>query len=174
MDFGKRIHNCRLCGCGCSFHPVARRAVAARKAPNARCGTASLAWRLAVFATLVGPGAGLWWLVGILLIPAGGIIGYQLATRVQMTQMPELVAACTRWLVWRRSSSASTPISNWAMSWRWTPEAKKGLEGFAKLLAKKDAVEISRFFKLSCSWASSSARSPSPARSLPMASLRAR
>ncbi|NSX56485.1 NAD(P)(+) transhydrogenase (Re/Si-specific) subunit beta [Parasulfitobacter algicola] len=47
---------------------------------------------LAVFATLIGPGAGLWFL-SIILIAGGGVIGYQLATRVQMTQMPELVAA---------------------------------------------------------------------------------
>ena len=45
----------------------------------------------AVLATLIGPGAGLWWL-SIILIALGAIVGYQLATRVQMTQMPELVA----------------------------------------------------------------------------------
>ena len=47
---------------------------------------------IAVFATLVGPGSGLW-LLSILLIALGGVVGWQLATRVQMTQMPELVAA---------------------------------------------------------------------------------
>ncbi len=47
---------------------------------------------LAVAATLVGPGAG-YWLLSLLMIAGGGAIGYQLATRVQMTQMPELVAA---------------------------------------------------------------------------------
>ncbi|MGJ8625501.1 MAG: NAD(P)(+) transhydrogenase (Re/Si-specific) subunit beta [Sulfitobacter sp.] len=47
---------------------------------------------LAVAATLIGPGSG-YWLLSILLIAGGGAIGYQLATRVQMTQMPELVAA---------------------------------------------------------------------------------
>jgi NAD(P) transhydrogenase subunit beta len=47
---------------------------------------------IAVFATLIGPGSGLW-LLSLLLIAAGGIIGAQLAGRIQMTQMPELVAA---------------------------------------------------------------------------------
>ena len=47
---------------------------------------------LAVFATLIGPGSGLWWL-SILLIIAGGAIGFVVAKRVQMTEMPQLVAA---------------------------------------------------------------------------------
>jgi NAD(P) transhydrogenase subunit beta len=46
---------------------------------------------IAVVATLIGPGAGLGWL-SIILIALGAVVGYQLATRVQMTQMPELVA----------------------------------------------------------------------------------
>ncbi len=47
---------------------------------------------LAVVATLIGPGSGF----GCCRSDpdrGGGAIGYQLATRVQMTQMPELVAA---------------------------------------------------------------------------------
>ena len=47
---------------------------------------------LAVAATLIGPGSG-FWLQSLILIVGGGAIGYQLATKVQMTQMPELVAA---------------------------------------------------------------------------------
>ena len=46
---------------------------------------------IAVFATIVGPGAGLW-LLSLILIAAGAAVGYQLATKVEMTQMPELVA----------------------------------------------------------------------------------
>ena len=46
---------------------------------------------IAVLATLIGPGQGLA-VVSIMLIALGAIVGYQLATKVQMTQMPELVA----------------------------------------------------------------------------------
>ena len=47
---------------------------------------------LAVAATLMGPGAGLWvW--SLILVAGGGVFGYQLATKVKMTEMPELVAA---------------------------------------------------------------------------------
>ena len=46
---------------------------------------------LAILATIVGPGQGLW-LMSLVLIAAGAAVGYQLATKVQMTQMPELVA----------------------------------------------------------------------------------
>ncbi|MCI2398138.1 NAD(P)(+) transhydrogenase (Re/Si-specific) subunit beta [Aliiroseovarius subalbicans] len=47
---------------------------------------------LAVAATLVGPGSGLW-LLSLLLIAGGGMIGYYVAQKVQMTEMPQLVAA---------------------------------------------------------------------------------
>ncbi len=46
---------------------------------------------VAVGATMVGPGSGLY-VVSLVLIALGGIVGWQLAARVQMTQMPELVA----------------------------------------------------------------------------------
>jgi H+-translocating NAD(P) transhydrogenase subunit beta len=47
---------------------------------------------LAVAATLMGPGAGLW-ILSLALIVAGGGIGWVVAQRVQMTEMPQLVAA---------------------------------------------------------------------------------
>ncbi|MGX9353733.1 NAD(P)(+) transhydrogenase (Re/Si-specific) subunit beta [Roseobacteraceae bacterium S113] len=46
---------------------------------------------IAVLATLIGPGAGLGF-ASIILIALGAAVGYQLATKVEMTQMPELVA----------------------------------------------------------------------------------
>ncbi|MDJ1009156.1 MAG: NAD(P)(+) transhydrogenase (Re/Si-specific) subunit beta [Paracoccaceae bacterium] len=46
---------------------------------------------IAVLATLIGPGQGLWAL-SLVLIAIGAVVGHQLATRVEMTQMPELVA----------------------------------------------------------------------------------
>ncbi|OBY26580.1 NAD(P)(+) transhydrogenase (Re/Si-specific) subunit beta [Leisingera sp. JC1] len=47
---------------------------------------------LAVFATLIGPGSGLW-LLSVTLIAVGGIIGWYVANKVEMTEMPQLVAA---------------------------------------------------------------------------------
>ena len=96
---------------------------------------------LAVFATLIGPGAGLWWL-SIILIAGGGAIGYQLASKVEMTQMPELVAgmhALVGLAAVFVGFNAHFELGNvMAMD----DAAKKTLEGFAALLAKKDAVEI--------------------------------
>ena len=96
---------------------------------------------LAVIATLIGPGAGLW-LLSLILIAAGGAIGYQLATRVQMTQMPELVAAMHS-LVGLAAVfvgyNAHIELGNVLLM---DDVARKGTEGFAALLAKKDSVEI--------------------------------
>ena len=47
---------------------------------------------LAVAATLYGPGAGNW-LISVVMIAVGGAIGWFVAQRVQMTEMPQLVAA---------------------------------------------------------------------------------
>ena len=96
---------------------------------------------LAVVATLIGPGAG-FGLLSLILIAAGGAIGYQLATRVQMTQMPELVAAMHS-LVGLAAVfvgyNAHIELGNvLAMD----EVARASTEGFAALLAKKDSVEI--------------------------------
>jgi len=96
---------------------------------------------LAVFATLVGPGAGLWWLSGILII-LGGLIGMQLAQRVQMTQMPELVAAMHSLV----GLAAVFVGFNAEMTINAVEAAKavgETLDGtFALLVAKKEPIEI--------------------------------
>ena len=96
---------------------------------------------LAVLATLMGPGAGLW-LLSLLLVAAGGTIGVYIAQRVQMTEMPQLVAAMHS-LVGLAAVfvgfNAHFELGNvLAMD----EAAKKATEGFAALLAKKDSVEI--------------------------------
>ncbi|ATQ57321.1 NAD(P)(+) transhydrogenase (Re/Si-specific) subunit beta [Paracoccus yeei] len=50
------------------------------------------AMALAVVATLIGPGYGNWG-ISLLMLAVGGAIGWVVAKRVQMTEMPQLVAA---------------------------------------------------------------------------------
>ena len=96
---------------------------------------------LAVFATLIGPGSGLW-LLSLVLIGAGGLIGYQLATKVQMTQMPELVAAMHSLVGLAAVFVGFNAHIELGRVMAMDDNAKKALEGFAALLAKKDGVEI--------------------------------
>ena len=98
---------------------------------------------LAVGATLIGPGSGLW-LLSLILIALGGFIGMQLAQRVQMTQMPELVAAMHS-LVGLAAVfvgfNADIEITNVKTALAGDGDLKS-LTGFAALVAKKTAVEI--------------------------------
>ena len=98
---------------------------------------------LAVFATLIGPGSGLWFF-SVILIAGGGIIGYMLASRVEMTQMPELVAgmhALVGLAAVFVGFIADFEMGNVALA----KEAgtAKELTGFAALIAKKSAIELS-------------------------------
>ena len=96
---------------------------------------------LAVLATVIGPGAGLWQLTAILIV-IGGLIGYQLASKVEMTQMPELVAgmhALVGLAAVFVGFNAHFELTNVLTM---DDTAKKTLEGFAALLAKKSGAEI--------------------------------
>ncbi len=115
---------------------------------------------LAVIATLIGPGAGLW-LLSLILIAAGAVIGMQLAQRVQMTQMPELVAAMHSLVglaavfvginahieigrVAEAFTTAGLPFPQETYGSLIGPAKDVAAEfrGFAAIVAKKTAVEI--------------------------------
>ncbi|SLN61194.1 NAD(P) transhydrogenase subunit beta [Roseovarius albus] len=104
---------------------------------------------LAVFATIIGPGSGLW-LLSLLLIAGGGFIGTYVAQRVQMTEMPQLVAAMHS-LVGLAAVFvgfiAHFEIGNVAEVMAIADSAKdadlSNLGTFAKLIAKKTSTELS-------------------------------
>jgi NAD(P) transhydrogenase subunit beta len=118
---------------------------------------------IAVLATLVGPGQGLW-PASIILIGIGAAVGYQLATRVQMTQMPELVAIMHSLVGLaavfvgvnaelminevQNLVAADVPggcaegLSYYACAQAAGSTALDGLSAFGQLVAKKTSVEI--------------------------------
>jgi NAD(P) transhydrogenase subunit beta len=96
---------------------------------------------LAVAATLYGPGLGLWWL-SVALIAGGGVIGYVVAQRVQMTEMPQLVAAMHSLVglaaVFIGFNTHIELIRVAGMD----EAAKAALDGFAAVVAHKSGVEV--------------------------------
>jgi len=113
---------------------------------------------IAIVATMVGPGAGLWWL-SLILIGAGGVVGWQLATRVQMTQMPELVAVMHSLVglaavfvglnahlemvrVAEVFARAGVLFPHLTVTSAEAEAISKTFAGFAAIVAKKTAVEI--------------------------------
>ena len=113
---------------------------------------------IAVLATLIGPGSGLW-LLSLVLIGGGAAVGYQLATRVQMTQMPELVAImhslvglAAVFVGFNAHIEIGRVASAFAEAGQAFPRPEevtaqsvalaKTMTGFAAIVAKKTAVEI--------------------------------
>jgi len=114
---------------------------------------------IAVLATLAGPGQGLW-LLSLVLIAGGATVGHQLATRVQMTQMPELVAIMHSLVglaavfvgfnadieigrVAAAFAGANLPYPQPETIGAEAAAFAKSFSGFAAIIAKKTAVEVS-------------------------------
>ena len=96
---------------------------------------------LAVAATMYGPGAGNWF-ASVLMIALGGAIGWVVAQRVQMTEMPQLVAAMHSLVglaavfIGFNTHLEMTAVAGMA------EEARMALTGFAGVIAQKTGVEI--------------------------------
>ncbi|MBL3575363.1 NAD(P)(+) transhydrogenase (Re/Si-specific) subunit beta [Rhodovulum sulfidophilum] len=101
---------------------------------------------LAVLGTVFGPGIGHYWL----LVPAvaiGGYAGYEVARRVEMTEMPQLVAALHSFVGLAAvfiGLNAQLEL-NHVMALKAADDgaAVEALRGFASVLAHKTPVEIS-------------------------------
>jgi NAD(P) transhydrogenase subunit beta len=117
---------------------------------------------IAVLATLIGPGQGLF-VASLVLIALGAGVGYQLATRVQMTQMPELVAIMHSLVglaavfvgfnadiminniaeIYEANNLVMGAVADDGYTAIGLPkEVYDGLSSFGKLIAKKTNVEI--------------------------------
>ncbi|WP_284164426.1 NAD(P)(+) transhydrogenase (Re/Si-specific) subunit beta [Frigidibacter sp. SD6-1] len=97
---------------------------------------------LAVLATLYGPGAGLWWL-SLILVAGGGVLGWIVAQRVQMTEMPQLVAAMHSLVGLAAVFIGYNAHIEAAHVGGLDEAARAALTGFGAVLAHKAPVELS-------------------------------
>lgn len=95
---------------------------------------------LAVLATLYGPGAGNWFL-SLVLIAGGGAIGWVVAKRVQMTEMPQLVAAMHSLVGLAAVFIGFNAHIELGRVLAMDEATRATLEGFASILAHKSPVE---------------------------------
>ncbi len=96
---------------------------------------------LAVAATLYGPGLGLWWL-SVALIAGGGAIGWIVAQRVQMTEMPQLVAAMHSLVGLAAVFIGFNTHIEMVRVAGMDEAARAALNGFAAVVAHKTGVEV--------------------------------
>ena len=96
---------------------------------------------LAVAATLYGPGAGNW-LISVIMVAAGGAIGWVVAKRVQMTEMPQLVAAMHSLVGLAAVFIGFNTHIEMVQVAALDEAARAALDGFAGVIAHKSGVEI--------------------------------
>ncbi|MBC2836748.1 NAD(P)(+) transhydrogenase (Re/Si-specific) subunit beta [Paragemmobacter straminiformis] len=97
---------------------------------------------LAVAATLYGPGAGNW-VISVVMIAVGGVIGWYVAQRVQMTEMPQLVAAMHSLVGLAAVFIGYNTHIELAGLAGLDETARASLTGFAGVIAHKTGVEVS-------------------------------
>ncbi|WP_306226496.1 NAD(P)(+) transhydrogenase (Re/Si-specific) subunit beta [Bosea beijingensis] len=97
---------------------------------------------LAVFATVFGPGSGKLWLV-LVMFAIAAAIGWQVAMKVQMTEMPQLVAALHSFVGLAAVLIGFNAHIELGSVQALEPAARAALTGFAGVLAHKTGVEIS-------------------------------
>jgi len=100
---------------------------------------------IAVLATLIGPGAGNWF-ASLVMVGIGGAIGWVVAQRVQMTEMPQLVAAMHSLVglaaVFIGFNSEIEMVRVAAMQAAGDIASLATLTGFAAKVAAKSALEL--------------------------------
>ena len=104
---------------------------------------------LAVVATIFGPGVGNWFII-LLMIAGGSVLGTYVASRVQMTEMPQLVAALHSFVGLAAvfiGFNAHIEAANIAGM---DEAARSALSGFAGILAHKSPVELASVAITAC------------------------
>ncbi|MCM2290741.1 NAD(P)(+) transhydrogenase (Re/Si-specific) subunit beta [Allorhizobium sp. BGMRC 0089] len=96
---------------------------------------------LAVVATIFGPGVGHWFLI-LVMLAVGALIGYFVANRVQMTEMPQLVAALHSFVGLAAVFIGYNAHIEEASVAHLDEAGKAALTGFAALLAQKLPAEL--------------------------------
>ncbi|MCA3505319.1 MAG: NAD(P)(+) transhydrogenase (Re/Si-specific) subunit beta [Rhodobacter sp.] len=96
---------------------------------------------LAVAATMVGPGQSLW-VVSLVLILVGGAAGWVVAQRVQMTEMPQLVAAMHSLVGLAAVLIGYNTHIELARVAGMDQAARDALSGFAGVIAHKSGAEV--------------------------------
>ncbi len=97
---------------------------------------------LAVVATVFGPGVGNWFVI-VLMIAGGSALGYFVASRVQMTEMPQLVAALHSFVGLAAVFIGFNAHLEAQHVAGLDEAARAALSGFAAILAHKTPVELS-------------------------------
>lgn len=97
---------------------------------------------LAMLATVFGPGSGKLWLV-VVMFAIAAAIGWQVAMKVQMTEMPQLVAALHSFVGLAAVLIGYNAHLELGAVQALEPAAREALTGFAAVLAHKSGVEIS-------------------------------